>query len=52
MNPKSRLVTSLADALQDIARRPLECIARLGSDEFAALWLDCPAQKWKAGWPI
>lgn len=35
----------IADALQDIARRPLDCVARLGGDEFAALWMGLPPQE-------
>lgn len=32
----------LAQALQDVARRPLDSVARLGGDEFAALWIGLP----------
>ena len=32
----------MAQALQDIARRPLDSVARLGGDEFAALWVGLP----------
>lgn len=32
----------MALALQDLARRPLDCVARLSGDEFAALWVGLP----------
>lgn len=38
-----RALRTLAQALQDIARRPLDSIARLGGDEFAALWMGLPS---------
>lgn len=34
-----RALRALAQALQSIARRPLDSVARLGGDEFAALWM-------------
>ncbi len=38
----------MGDALQGVARRPLDAIARLGGDEFAALWLSLPADQIEA----
>lgn len=37
-----RALRNMAEALQDIVRRPLDCTARLGGDEFAALWIGLP----------